>query len=46
VRTLIPQLSDRAIDRLPGHLLVQHRTDYPAHGGAVEVAEAPSPVSA
>lgn len=34
VRTLIPPLPERAIDRLPGHLLVQHRSDYPI-GAAV-----------
>lgn len=38
VRTLIPPLSERAIDRLPGHLVVQHRTDYPNSAAATRAA--------
>lgn len=29
VRTVIPRLSERSVDRLPGHLAAQHRTDHP-----------------
>lgn len=29
VRTMIPPLSDRALRRLPGHLIVQHAAEHP-----------------
>ena len=29
VRTLIPALSERAVEHLPGHLRLQHATDHP-----------------
>jgi hypothetical protein len=29
VRRTIPMLTERAVDRLPGHLAAQHRIDYP-----------------
>jgi hypothetical protein len=29
VRRAIPMLTERAVDRLPGHLAAQHRIDYP-----------------
>ena len=29
VRTLIPALTERAVDHLPGHLRMQHATDHP-----------------
>ena len=29
VRTLVPTLSERAVEHLPGHLRMQHATDHP-----------------
>lgn len=40
VRTVIPALSGKAIDRLPGHLAVQHRLDYPDGAAGPHVVEA------
>jgi len=34
VRTLIPALSERAAEHLPGHLRLQHATDHPPGGHA------------
>ena len=34
VRTLIPALSERAVEHLPGHLRLQHATDQPPRGHA------------